>query len=80
MSTLDEDTRVFSLSPHWARELYLGIPPFISDPGNLCLLDDRSFVSPCIGVLDHESNMPSRASGCKIAFDYRHVQIRDYYM
>ena len=26
----------------WARQLFLGIPPFISDPGNLC----RSFASP----------------------------------
>ena len=39
---LDEDTGVFSSFPlfhllHWARQLFLGIPPFISDPGSLCL-------------------------------------------
>ena len=25
---------------HWARQLFLGIPPFISDPRNLCLFLD----------------------------------------
>ena len=38
---LDEDTGVFSsffsLLLHWVRQLFLGIPPFISDPGSLCL-------------------------------------------
>ena len=39
----DEDTRVSpstSILLHWARQQFLGIPPFISDPGNLCLLLD----------------------------------------
>ena len=38
---LDEDTGVFSsffhLLLHWIRQPFLGIPPFISDPGSLCL-------------------------------------------
>ena len=41
---LDEDTGVFSfffsffhLILHWVRQPFLGIPPFISDPGSLCL-------------------------------------------
>ena len=41
---LDEDTGVFSsffpffrLLLHWVRQPFLGIPPFISDPGSLCL-------------------------------------------
>ena len=41
---LDEDTRVFlpsfpffHLLLHWVRQPFLGIPPFISDPGSLCL-------------------------------------------
>ena len=41
---LDEDTGVFSSffsllssSFHWVRQPFLGIPPFISDPGSLCL-------------------------------------------
>ena len=38
---LDEDTGVFS--PffhllHWVREPFLGIPPFISDPGSLFIM------------------------------------------
>ena len=28
----------FLLLPHWARQLFLEIPPFISDPGNLFLI------------------------------------------
>ena len=42
---LDEDTGPGDFSfflltfLYWARQLFLGIPPFISDPGNLCLLD-----------------------------------------
>ena len=33
---LDEDTRAFSTSLlHWDRQLFLGIRPLISDPGNL---------------------------------------------
>ena len=48
---LDKDTEVFSflssfllflLLLHWARQLFLGIPPFISDPGNLYLFLDLS--------------------------------------
>ena len=36
---LDEDIRVStSLLLHWARQQFLEIPPFISDPWNLCLL------------------------------------------
>ena len=38
---LDEDTGVFSSFfhlLHWVRQPFLGIPPFISDPGILCLL------------------------------------------
>ena len=27
----------FFLLLHWARQLFLGMPPFISDPGSLCL-------------------------------------------
>ena len=41
---LDKDTRVFlssflffHLLLHWFRQLFLGIPPFISDPGSLYL-------------------------------------------
>ena len=38
---LDEDTVVFSsffhLLLHWVRQPFLGIPPFISDPGSHCL-------------------------------------------
>ena len=38
---LDEDTGVFSsffhLLLHWVRQPFLGILPFISDPGSLCL-------------------------------------------
>ena len=41
MRALGEDTRGFtSLLLHWARQLFLGIPSFISDPVNLCLLLD----------------------------------------
>ena len=28
---------LFHLLLHWARQLFLGIPPFISDPGSHCL-------------------------------------------
>ena len=39
--SFDEDTGVFSsffhLLLHWVREPFLGIPPFISDTGSLCL-------------------------------------------
>ena len=37
---LAEDTGVFSsffYLLHWVRQPFLGIPPFISDPGSLCL-------------------------------------------
>ena len=41
---LAEDTGVFlpsfpffHLLLHWVRQLFLGIPPFNSDPGSLCL-------------------------------------------
>ena len=41
---LNEDTGVFSfffsslhLLLHWVRQPFLGIPPFISDPGSVCL-------------------------------------------
>ena len=41
---LNEDTRVSpftSLFLHWARQLFLGIPPFVTvTPGNICLLDE----------------------------------------
>ena len=36
MRALDEDTRVFSiLLLHWARQMFLGIPPFISYHGDV---------------------------------------------
>ena len=40
MRALDEDTRVFSFYFSSSPLARLGIPPFISDPGNLCLLID----------------------------------------
>ena len=30
----------FLILLHWVRQLFLGIPPFISDPGNLCIFLD----------------------------------------
>ena len=36
---------------HWLRQLFLGIPAFISDPGNLCVFLDL-FVSPWLSVLN----------------------------
>ena len=35
---------LFLLPLHWARQLFLGIPPFISDPGNFCLFLDLSLI------------------------------------
>ena len=52
---LDEDTEVFFsiLLLHWVRQLFLGIPTFISDPGNLL-----SFLD-----LDHLASATYRFNG-----------------
>ena len=47
---LDEDTGVLFVSSHWARQLFLGIPPLIGDPGNLCpflYLESLAFYATC---------------------------------
>ena len=34
----------FHLLLHWVRQPFLGIPPFISDPGSLCVMS-------CVGLI-----------------------------
>ena len=37
----------FHLLLHWVRQPFLGIPPFISDPGSLCLFFILIFCESC---------------------------------
>ena len=44
----------FHLLLHWVRQPFLGIPPFISDPGGLCLFLylDLNSVNPWLSMLN----------------------------
>ena len=75
---LDEDTgfspSTSSLLLHRTRHLFLGIPPFTSNPGNLCLLLD-TFVSPsvvyhvrrCLYLYTHTYTHVQRGVDCLVA-------------
>ena len=44
-----QESFLFFLLLHWARELFLRIPPFIRDPGNLGLFLD---LDPWLSILN----------------------------